>query len=239
LDGSPKTLKYPSGDVITYAVGGAGRLTQLSDSSNNYVGYSGNVAMYAPNGSLASMTNGHTSTIAGIVTSNIYNSRLQPILLSATVGQNSLFSLCYDFHLGVAVNSTPCSTPYGGPDNDGTVFKITPTGALTVLHSFAETDGRWPGDLVQGTDGNFYGTTAYGGAYYSYGTIFAMTAAGAVTTLHSFNVTDGINPGQLIQDTNGTFYGMTGGGAAQSLAWPPASPHLWRRYPLPVAYERR
>ena len=53
LDGSPKTLKYPSGDVITYAVGGAGRLTQLSDSSNNYVGYSGNVAMHAPNGSLA------------------------------------------------------------------------------------------------------------------------------------------------------------------------------------------
>jgi hypothetical protein len=124
LDGSPKTLKYPSGDVITYAVGGAGRLTQLSDSSNNYVGYSGNVAMYAPNGSLASMTNGHTSTIAGIVTSNIYNSRLQPILLSATVGQNSLFSLCYDFHLGVAVNSTPCSFSTYTSGDKGNVFQI-------------------------------------------------------------------------------------------------------------------
>jgi uncharacterized repeat protein (TIGR03803 family) len=135
------------------------------------------------------------------------------------------FTLLYSFGGSAGVPSFPVtsliegtngnfygSTPYGGPDNDGTVFKITPTGALTVLHSFAETDGRWPGDLVQGTDGNFYGTTAYGGAYYSYGTIFAMTAAGAVTTLHSFNVTDGINPGQLIQDTNGTFYGMTGGG---------------------------
>ena len=135
------------------------------------------------------------------------------------------FTLLYSFGGFASVPSSPVtsliqgtngdfygSTPYGGPDNDGTVFKITPTGALTVLHSFAETDGRWPGDLVQGTDGNFYGTTAYGGAYYSHGTIFAMTAAGAVTTLHSFNVTDGINPGPLIQDTNGAFYGMTGGG---------------------------
>jgi uncharacterized repeat protein (TIGR03803 family) len=105
------------------------------------------------------------------------------------------------------------STPYGGVnDSDGTVFKVTRKGTLTILHSFAETDGRWPGDLVLANDGNFYGATAYGGANYSDGTIFMLTTAGEVTTLHSFDVTDGQNPGQLIQGTNGIFYGITGGG---------------------------
>jgi len=39
-------------DVVTYTVGSAGRVTKVSDSSNNYVGYSGNTATYTPNGSL-------------------------------------------------------------------------------------------------------------------------------------------------------------------------------------------
>jgi uncharacterized repeat protein (TIGR03803 family) len=47
----------------------------------------------------------------------------------------------------------------------GTVFKITPSGTLTTLHSFDKTDGANPAaGLIQGTDGNFYGTTEYGGA---------------------------------------------------------------------------
>ena len=103
-DGSLKTLTYPSSDTLTYTVGGAGLVTQLSDSSNNYVGYAGSPAMYAPQGSLAGMVNGSTSSFAGIVTSNTYNDRLQPILLSASVASHPIFSLCYDFHLAVAVS---------------------------------------------------------------------------------------------------------------------------------------
>jgi uncharacterized repeat protein (TIGR03803 family) len=53
----------------------------------------------------------------------------------------------------------------GGNGGYGTVFKITPSGALSTLHSFDLTDGSHPAaGLVQGTDGNFYGTTAQGGA---------------------------------------------------------------------------
>ena len=117
-DGSLNTLTYPSGDVLTYTVGGAGRATLLSDSSNNYVGYSGNTATYAPQGSLAGMTNGYTSSpsFAGIVTSNTYNDRLQPILLKASVGSSAIFSLCYDFHLGVAVSACNLSA-YTTGDN--------------------------------------------------------------------------------------------------------------------------
>jgi len=123
-DGSLNTLTYPSGDVVTYTVGGVGRTTQLSDSGNNYVGYSGHSATYTPNGSLASMINGYTSTFAGIVTSNIYNDRLQPILLSASVASSPIFSLCYDFHLGVAVNSAPCSFNKYATGDNGNVFQI-------------------------------------------------------------------------------------------------------------------
>ena len=46
----------------------------------------------------------------------------------------------------------------------GTLFEITPEGELTTLHNFDMTDGAGPaGGLVQATDGNFYGTTTFGG----------------------------------------------------------------------------
>ena len=115
-DGSLNTLTYPSGDVVTYIVGGAGRPIQVTDSANNYV----TAATYAPHGALTGMTNG-----AGIVTKNVYSDRLQPILLSAGVtGQNPFFSLCYDFHLHVAVNSSPCTFNAYTTGDNGNIFQI-------------------------------------------------------------------------------------------------------------------
>ncbi len=94
--------------------------------------------------------------------------------------------------------------------NLGTVFKITPSGTLTTLHTFDETDGEVPstGPIIQGTDGNFYGTT-YGGGPNGGGAIFKMTPAGALITLYSFDGTDGGSPNGLVQVTNGSFYGTT------------------------------
>ena len=81
----------------------------------------------------------------------------------------------------------------------GTVFRITPGGTLTTLHSFDWYDGASPtGALVQGNDGNFYGTTYGGGAEPRVGTVFKITPGGALTTLYSFcaqaNCTDGQQP---------------------------------------------
>ena len=103
----------------------------------------------------------------------------------------------------------------------GTVFKITPGGTLTTLHSFYLTDGGYPayGALVQAADGNFYGTAAEGGVDttacgYGCGTIFKITPSGTLTTLYNFcsqsNCSDGAFPyGGVVQDTNGIFYGAT------------------------------
>ncbi|SPE34311.1 exported hypothetical protein [Acidobacteriia bacterium SbA2] len=104
----------------------------------------------------------------------------------------------------------------------GTVFKITPGGALTTLHNFNNTDGAYPvAGLIQATDGNFYGTTFYGGASTNCpagcGTVFKITPEGALTTLHNFNFnnTDGAFPvAGLVQATDGNFYGTTVGGGA-------------------------
>jgi len=103
----------------------------------------------------------------------------------------------------------------------GTVFKMTAAGKLTTLHSFCSqtdcTDGSKPNGLIQASDGNFYGTTATGGAADS-GTIFEITARGKLTTLYSFcsqaDCADGQSPVGLIQDTNGDFYGTSLGGGA-------------------------
>ena len=137
-DGSLQTLTYPSGDVLTYTVGGAGRATLLSDSSNNYVGcpsgFSTGCTSYAPNGSLAGMYNGTTSAFAGIYNRNVYNNRLQPIFLGAWTGSfgegngaNMALSLCYDFHLGVAITTgteQPCSLSAHTTGDNGNVFQI-------------------------------------------------------------------------------------------------------------------
>ena len=108
------------------------------------------------------------------------------------------------------------TTSAGGTRGDGTVFKITPSGTLTTLHSFCPqgppcNDGADPlGGLVQATDGNFYGTTNWGGANDSDGTVFKITPGGTLTTLHSFSGGDGAYPAAgLVQATNGNFYGTT------------------------------
>jgi uncharacterized repeat protein (TIGR03803 family) len=103
----------------------------------------------------------------------------------------------------------------GGTSSNGTVFRITPGGEFTSLHSFNGTDGTGPyGGLVQGSDGNFYGTTIAGGANGD-GTVFKVTPSGMVTTLHSFDGTDGSNyKGGLVLATDGNFYGAAFGGGA-------------------------
>lgn len=100
----------------------------------------------------------------------------------------------------------------------GTVFRMTPAGVLTTLYSF-DGDGTFPSAaLVQGTDGNLYGTAYEGGSNACLGgcgTVFKITTGGVFTSLHDFELTDGERPlGQLFQASNGAFYGTTWEGGA-------------------------
>ena len=101
------------------------------------------------------------------------------------------------------------STQGGGASLLGMIFELTPSGTLTILHSFAGADGAVPyAGLTQAFDGNFYGTTLDGGnpsCYQGCGTVFTMTPGGELTTLHTFSgQPDGANPGvALIRPTTG------------------------------------
>jgi len=104
-------------------------------------------------------------------------------------------------------------TEEGGAADRGTIFRMTPTGAVTVLHSFAgNPDGNRPrGGLIQASDGNFYGTTYFGGGL-SFGCVFRMTPAGQVTIVYVFGATpgDGQNPrAALMQANDGNLWGTT------------------------------
>jgi uncharacterized repeat protein (TIGR03803 family) len=113
-------------------------------------------------------------------------------------------------------------TGIGGASDYGTIFKLTPQGRLTSVYSFCAqpncTDGRNPETgLVLASDGNLYGTTAYGGditcrAPYGCGTAFKVTPRGILTTIHVFESTDGAFPWANLVEADGILYGTTEGG---------------------------
>ena len=101
----------------------------------------------------------------------------------------------------------------GGTSNDGTIYSLTTSGTLTVLHTFTGTDGSTPyAPLVFGSDGNLYGGTYYGGTNND-GVLFKITPSGTYTVLHNFAGTDGshINSG-LVLGNDGNLYGVTSAG---------------------------
>ena len=118
-------------------------------------------------------------------------------------------------------------TTFGGGSSKGfgTVFKITPRGTLTTLHSFCLqsgcADGQFPQTgLVQANNGILYGSTILGGAYNS-GTIFSITTSGKLTTLYNACSQTGCPDGNylyepLIQATDGNLYGIMDVGGASN-----------------------
>ena len=147
---------------------------------------------------------------------------------SSTDGMNPTFGVIQATD-GNFYGTTACGGGNGGAagcagvapgTGDGTVFKMTAAGVVTILHSFggSSADGATPNNLIQGTDGDFYGTTVKGGTSNG-GTFYKITPAGVETVLYSFcgSVTDGCSPQSgVIQGADGNFYGTTsmGGGAS-------------------------
>jgi uncharacterized repeat protein (TIGR03803 family) len=101
---------------------------------------------------------------------------------------------------------------YGTTDaqaTNSTTYSVTSSGTFTTLHTFTGSDGQDANGLVQGSDGNFYGSTQSGGAN-NLGVVYKMTPTGTVTVLHSFAGSDGaVGRWDLIQAKDGNFYGVT------------------------------
>jgi uncharacterized repeat protein (TIGR03803 family) len=150
------------------------------------------------------------------------------------ITQDGRFATIYDFPAGSANGWEPGaliqasdgslygSTFTGGANDEGTIFRFA-AGKLTTLYNLCSqsdcTDGSDGAIFVQGTDGNFYGTTPGGGGSCGCGTIFSMTPTGALTTLHTFENTDGAEPIGLVQATDGNFYGSTQAGGKSKDAY--------------------
>ncbi len=115
----------------------------------------------------------------------------------------------------------------GGSSDNGAVFKLSKSGAETVLYSFAggSSDGAHPwGGLIQDGKGNFYGTT-FGGGASNWGVVFKLSKSGAETVLHTFagGSSDGEFPmyTSLLMDKKGNLYGITeqGGGSDRGVVY--------------------
>jgi uncharacterized repeat protein (TIGR03803 family) len=109
------------------------------------------------------------------------------------------------------------TTAYGGPSItgiiNGTIFSLPPNGPLSYIASFAGTNGSRPyAGLIQGADGNFYGTASAGGDF-GYGVVFKMSPDGPLSTLHSFTGNyDGAAPiTVLAQGADQSLYGVSSG----------------------------
>lgn len=113
-------------------------------------------------------------------------------------------------------------TANGGTNYTGTVFKLTPTGTESLLHSFGplqSPDGANPqGSLVQASDGNLYGMSDEGGMNDTGAIIKVAIPAGTVSVFYSFGATESgdaeFPTGNLIQANDGNLYGMTPDGGA-------------------------
>jgi uncharacterized repeat protein (TIGR03803 family) len=232
VDGSlyGTTMEGGASDLGTvFKVSSQGGLTSLYSFSNQTDGYYPIGVVQATDGKLygttqAGGTHGggtvYEITLQGVKTT-VYNFCTQ---VNCTDGQYPVAALVEGTD-----GTLYGTTEFGGINGDGTVFKLKPGGVRTTLYSFCSqadcTDGNRPvAGLAQGADGNFYGTTYYGGGgngencfdgeAMGCGTVFKITPAGALTTLYSFcartNCTDGSYPHDgLVQAIGGDFYGTT------------------------------
>jgi len=141
------------------------------------------------------------------------------------ITESGNFTVLYSF-MGGTDGKEPTTPPILGPDGNfygtariggtaspcGTAYRLTPastgtSAVFTLLHRFAQsTDGCNPSSLVLGTDGNFYGTTSFGGAA-GFGTFFRLTRNGSVRALHTYTgSSDGVTPSSVTQGSDGNFY---------------------------------
>lgn len=177
-----------------------------------------------PNGGLTNLNGTLYGTTFGGGTKDfgtfykVTRSGKETMLLAFAVSQNGENP---NGNLLVQKNQFYGTTQAGGVENgsDGTVFRLAEDGGGKVLHRFANTgDGRTPMAGLVYLNGNFYGTTADGGTYYS-GTVFSVSPSGNERIIHNFDTAskDGGYPTASLIAYKGNLYGTTSRGGQNSL----------------------
>ena len=119
---------------------------------------------------------------------------------------------------------------YGGPDQAGTIYKLTPDGTKTTLFAFNRLNGEQPaGELEEGPDGALYGTTTYGGTNWEYGTVFRITKEGEFSTVFEFDHDHGLQPiAGLTRGQDNHLYGTTSWGGVTAEGKPAGGGQIFR-----------
>ena len=211
---------------LTYCVDGANPLGTLVQASN------GDLYGTTQTGGTGGFGLGGSGTIFKIATSGVFSTLYsfcsQSNCTDGSTPQAGLVQVANGDLYGTTFSggNTNPQCEVGEPPLCGIVFKITPSGAFTIVYSFCSqpncTDGANPffGSLIQATNGKLYGTTEFGGVnnnlchFGNCGTIFEITPSGSLTTVHSFcsesGCLDGANPRTgVIQSAAGDLYGAT------------------------------
>jgi uncharacterized repeat protein (TIGR03803 family) len=207
------------GTAAGFGTGSYGVLFRISPKGtytvlHSFLGGSDGAGPYAPpiEGSDGNLY-GTTSGAAGIFSSTVYK-----------YTRSGTFTTIYQFDnaqgksIGAPMIEGSDGYLYGtaglgGASGNGSIYKLSTSGALLYSYSFpGGKHGAFPyGPLIQASDGNYYGTTNYGGTAGGYGTVFRMDQKGVVSVLYRFaGLVDGANPlGGLVQATDGNLYGTT------------------------------
>jgi uncharacterized repeat protein (TIGR03803 family) len=203
-------------ETVLYSFGsgsdGARPQSNLTDVNGVLYG----MTYYGGNGACPPADDGYTGcgTVYSVTTSGA-----ESVLYRFAGGSDGAYPLSNLLYVNGVFYGT---TPYGGNggcfENTGcgTVFKITTSGAESVLYRFVGgSDGANPESGLTDVNGVLYGTTAGGGANGD-GTVFTISTSGAESVLYSFaGGSDGAGPTGLTE-VNGVLYGTTGGGGAGS-----------------------
>ncbi|MFC6644128.1 glycoside hydrolase family protein [Granulicella cerasi] len=233
LDGSQKTITYPSGNVVTVSTGDRGHVVSVTDSSNNYA----QQIVYNGMGQVTAADYGVASSFTGIHESNVYNQRSQPVTLAASTASATLMSLSYDFHVGSGNNgnlyqsrndidgSRTANYTYDGlnriltasSDTWGMQYAIDPWGNLTGTTALSGKTNAMPmpADLTAGTDNRLQSTLAgysYGSAggnlTYANGSAYTWDGESRITAVAGSTYSydgDGVRV-EKASSTGGTYY---------------------------------
>ena len=174
-----------------------------------------------------------STRLAGVIARCALTAALASALISARPAHAQTESVLHSFASNDSYGYNPYSglaidaqgnlygTNYlGGATGYGTVFSVTKSGSVALLHNFARMDGANPylSAVVRDKAGDLYGTTTAGGVN-DLGTVFMVTPTGTETVLHSFanDGTDGYRPyAGLVIDKTGNLFGTTYSGGANS-----------------------